>query len=292
MPAPAKAGLPVSLSPAEAVVLLGQRMDGRAARVLRPRVVSGLPLLVADLPAPFTAAFSTRHGGTSPAPWQSLNLSPRVDDGDEHAAANRAWFAQAVAALGGPEGDPAATLLSPLQVHGTRCVGAAEQRARPDLACDGLIMHPELDAGLVPLLLFADCVPVVLVGDVDAAVVHAGWRGLLGGVLQEAARAMTGPPGAAIIGPSIGPCCYRVGADLAADFARRYGADVALPGPRVDLWRAAAVALAEVHVSPARVTNPRLCTACNHDLFFSHRRGGPTTGRHGVAIWAGRAGRC
>ena len=201
-------------------------------------------------------------------------------------------------------------LISPLQVHGVRVVGASEYRqasladassARAAVSttaipsteadgCDGLVVHRELDRGLAALLLFADCVPVILAGEVDVAVAHAGWRGLLGGVVQEAARRMTAPPGLAFIGPSIGPCCYAVGDDVAEAFSRRYGARAVIDGraggaPHVDLWAAAEIALQEVEVPAARVVNPRLCTSCNADLFYSHRVSGGVTGRHGAVAW-------
>lgn len=176
--------------------------------------------------------------------------------------------------------------MSPYQVHGVRVTGTAEYAAEPeDRPCDGLTYRSPLDRGLVPLLLFADCVPVLLVGEVDAALVHGGWRGLLGGIVQQGAAAMTAPPGLAVVGPSIGPCCYRVGDSVARDFALRYGAGVVLPGPRLDLWEVAALAAAEVGVPRSRLVNPRLCTSCNHDLFFSYRVDGSQAGRHGAAVW-------
>ena len=71
---------------------------------------------------------------------------------------------------------------------------------------------------------------------------------------------------------------------MAAGFARRFGAEVAGRG-RVDLWAAAAAALLELGVAPVRIVNPRLCTACNRDLFYSHRMEGPETGRQGCVAW-------
>jgi hypothetical protein len=92
----------------------------------------------------------------------------------------------------------------------------------------------------------------------------------------------------AVIGPSIGPCCYRVGTELGERFERRYGLGLFREG-YLDLWSAAERALAEVGVETALVTNPRLCTSCNHDLFFSHRRDGGPTGRHGLLAWLAAA---
>lgn len=242
-------------------------------------------MLVADLPHPFRAAFTTRHGGVSGGAFSSLNLSG--GQGDELASVedNRARVAAALTALDGGRRS-ALELVSPRQEHGLRVVGAAEYASEGTRTpCDGLTMRTPLDDGLAALLLFADCVPVILVGEVDVAVVHGGWRGLVGGVVQQGARAMTGPPGAAFIGPSIGPCCFTVGEEVAEAFARRYGDEVVLEGRRVDLWRATERALAEVEVPAARVVNPRLCTVCNRDLFFSFRGDGPLTGRQGAVAW-------
>lgn len=271
------------------VAVLGGRMHPSARGRLKARECEGVPLLVADLPGSVRVAFTTRHGGVSAGAFSSLNLS--VDQGDDPGAVqmNRDRLA---AALAGVEGGrrSALRLVSPRQEHGLRVVGAAEYARDPSrTGCDGLTLRPPLDDGLAALLLFADCVPVILVGDVDVAVVHGGWRGLVGGVVQQGARAMTGPPGAAFVGPSIGPCCFTVGEEVAQAFARRYGDDVVCGGPRVDLWKAAERALAEVEVPASRVVNPRLCTACNRDLFYSFRGDGPHTGRQGAVVWAAEA---
>ena len=104
---------------------------------------------------------------------------------------------------------------------------------------------------------------------------------------------MTGPPGSAVVGPSIGPCCFTVGREVADAFARRFGASVVLESedaggpPRVDLWEAATLALVDIGVPRTGVLNPRLCTVCNNDLFYSYRMEGPVTGRHGCVAWAG-----
>jgi YfiH family protein len=259
---------------------------------LRPAEREGIALLVAELPAPFGAAFTTRCGGVSAGAFSHLNLSPRVGDAAAAVVENRGRLARVLDPAGAP-----VELVSPLQVHGVRVVGAADYRhasllgtsSEPD-GCDGLVVHRDLDRGLAALLLYADCVPVILAGEIDVAVAHAGWRGLLGGVVQEAARRMTAPPGLAYIGPSIGPCCFTVGDEVAEEFGRRYGAHTVVEpvggeSARVDLWAAAEVALAEVEVPAARVVNPRLCTVCNADLFYSHRLSGGVTGRHGAVAW-------
>ncbi len=175
-------------------------------------------------------------------------------------------------------------------------VGASEYVGEAEgTPCDGLTLNPLLDRDLAAVLLFADCVPLVLYGDVDMAVAHGGWRGILGGIVQQAGMAMTGPPGGAVIGPSIGPCCFTVGQQVADAFALRFGPEVVLApsetggSPRVDLWEAAVRALGEVGVPRGGVLNPRLCTVCNNDLFYSYRLEGPVTGRHGCVAWAAAA---
>lgn len=268
-----------------ALAALAARLHPSSRKRLAARESEGVLLLVADLPHPFRAAFTTRHGGVSGGAFSSLNLSG--DQGDEFALVedNRVHLTAALMAL---EGGRRASLelVSPRQEHGFRVVGTAEYaREGTRTPCDGLTLRAPLDDGLAALLLFADCVPVILVGEVDVAVVHGGWRGLVAGVVQQGARAMTGPPGAAFVGPSIGPCCFTVGEAVAQAFARRYGDEVVCEGPRVDLWRATERALAEVEVPPARVVNPRVCTVCNRDLFFSYRGDGALTGRQGAVAW-------
>jgi len=87
---------------------------------------------------------------------------------------------------------------------------------------------------------------------------------------------------AAAIGPGIGPCCYEVGDEVAGPFRDRYGADV-LRDRRLDLWTAAERALNAAGVADVNRTD--LCTSCNPDLFFSHRRDAGRTGRQGMIAY-------
>jgi len=192
----------------------------------------------------------------------------------------------------------AAQLVSPLQVHGLRVVGTSEyadetaerlREGQEPLGCDGLTLHAGLDVGIAPLLLFADCVPVVLAGEMDVAVLHGGWRGVLDGIVAQGAAAMVGPPGMAFIGPSIGPCCFAVTAELAEDFADRYG-DRVVAGtkddPHVDLWAAVEVALAEVGVPAPPMWSTRACAPAATTTCSSPT--GPTTRSRAVkAAWPG-----
>ncbi len=293
---------------ARAGVPLSDRMDPVVRDRLHVCERAGLQVIEADLPGTFRAFFTTRSGGVSAGPFASLNLDPRSDDVSKSVAVNRARVSAAVGCVAqGVEGRDAVPLserddlsarrlVTPAQVHGTRVVGAADYAAaatmdtegRYDQPCDGLTLHPLMDRGLAVLLLFADCVPVIMAGDVDMAVVHCGWRGLVGGILEQAGRSMIGPPGSAVIGPSIGPCCFTVGDDVARVFAGRFGSSTISEG-QVDLWLAVATALSELGLREQSIVNPRLCTCCNRDLFYSYRAEGPVTGRHGAVAWAEEA---
>jgi YfiH family protein len=259
-----------------------ERIDPPARSRFAVRTIGDTPVLVPRLPQPFRAFFTTRLGGDSSGAFASLNLDLRSPDSPTAVAGNRERIAR----------DVGRKLVSPLQVHGLRVVGTSEYDGEREVSpCDGLTLNPVLDREFAAVLLFADCVPLVLCGEIDMAVAHGGWRGILGGIVQQAGLAMTGPPGKAVIGPSIGPCCFTVGQEVAQAFSERFGPEVVLApresgGPsRVDLWEAVTRALGEVGVRREGVANPRLCTVCNNDLFYSYRLEGPITGRHGCVAW-------
>jgi hypothetical protein len=266
----------------QALTDLDQRMDASSRAWLAARELGGLPVLEARLPGLFRACFTTRVGGGSEGPFASLNLDGRSEDRLEVVTGNRELVERAVGRR----------LISPSQVHGVRVAGVSEYATEdPGSPCDGLTIHQDIDRELAAALLFADCVPVVLCGEVDMAIAHGGWRGILGGIVQQAGRSMMGAPATLVIGPSIGPCCFTVGEEVAESFARRYGSEVVSREgtergcARVDLWEAAARAASELGVQRMHVVNPRLCTVCNNDLFYSYRLEGPVTGRHACVGW-------
>ncbi len=233
----------------------------------------GLPLIRWDAPGPYAVAFSTRVGGVSEAPFDTLNLGRLTDDDPACVAENRVRLCDEV-------GTEPELLRYGKQVH-----GATVRRAgRGHEPGDGLWS----DSPGEPLLVFtADCLPVALVRTSDGeppavAALHVGWRGLLAGIVQAAVSALDGGPLAAAIGPGIGPCCYEVGDDVAAPFRERYGEEVA-PDGRLDLWRSAELALEASGVESVHRTD--LCTACNPELFFSHRRDRGRTGRQGMVAY-------
>ena len=219
---------------------------------------------------PYEVVFSTREGGVSEGPYASLNLGRLTGDEVERVDENRRLLCEEIGA------DPSALALN-RQVHST-LVHRAEAGVRGEPG-DGLWTE---ERGLPVLAMAADCLPIALVrADVDApavAVVHAGWRGLLDGIVRVGAGTLGGRVRAAI-GPAIGPCCYEVGPEVAEPFREAFGADV-LHGRNLDLWTSAERALNAAGVE--EVQRVDLCTACNPDRFFSHRRTGKPRGVQGV----------
>ena len=228
-----------------------------------------IPLLWWDAPGPYEVAFSTRRGGVSSGPYESLNLGRLTDDAPENAEENRRRLCNAV----GADYD---RLAMNRQVHAATVNRAeAGERGREG---DGLWTD---EPGLPMVKLTADCLPVALVrldGTPGLALLHAGRLGLLEGILEAGAAALGGSRFAAAVGPGIGPCCYEVGDDIAAAYRARFGAS-AVRGRNLDLWSVAERILRKAGATP--VERIDVCTACN-DEFFSHRRDGGVTGRQGV----------
>lgn len=230
-----------------------------------------------EAPGPYRVAFSTRLGGVSEGPYASLNLGLLTDDEPERVRENRRLLCERV------DADPATATMA-LQKHGA-LVARADRRGvtRPGVdftPCDGLWTD---EPGEAILLIAADCLPIALCradgGKPALAVLHAGWKGLLEGVVVRGALALGDGPFAAAIGPAIGPCCYEVGEEVAGRYRERFG-DGVLRGRNLDLPEAAERSLREAGVESVERTD--LCTACRPDLFFSHRRDGGLTGRQGA----------
>lgn len=231
--------------------------------------MTGVALLRWRPRGPYEVAFSTRLGGVSDAPYASLNLGILTGDAPERVHENRRVLCEAF-------GADADALVYNRQVHGVhvRRAGAADEPG------DGLWT----DEPGRPLLVFAaDCLPIAIArndGERPAlALVHAGWKGLLAGVVAAGAEALGGGSLVAAIGPGIGPCCYEVGDEVAAPYREAFGPGILRDG-RLDLWSAAEQALRAAGV--AEVERTDLCTACRPGEFFSHRRDGGVTGRQGA----------
>ena len=124
----------------------------------------------------------------------------------------------------------------------------------------------------------ADCVPVLLAGPNGLAAVHAGWRGLVGGVIPAVLEKL-GEAETAWIGPTIGPCCYEVGEEVAEQFPE----ETVVPGPRPHLDLIAATRLQLKGVEDIRIVE--ICTRCAADRLYSYRREGKGVGRNAAFIW-------
>jgi polyphenol oxidase len=221
-------------------------------------------------------AFTSRAGGMSGGPFRSLNLGALTADEPALVAENRR---RAVAATGA---DPEAATMA-WQVHGADVREVDDAPASGRFLAPGAEPFPKSDGlatglpGRPLVLLTADCLPVAVAGGGRLAILHAGWRGLVAGILERGAGRV-GPGPVAAVGPGAGPCCYEVGDDVAAPLRERFGADVVRDG-RADLWLAAERALRAA--GAARVDVARECTICG-GRYFSHRRDRGVTGRQGV----------
>jgi len=228
------------------------------------------------------AAFSTRLGGASETPFDSLNLGLLTADDGEAVGENRRRLA---AALGFEPGQIAYAR----QVHGTRLIehpgpficsfsstGDKKEQASAPPEADGHVLRA---AGTAALVFTADCLPVAVSGPKGMAMLHAGWRGLAGGILAAGAEAVGAT--SAAIGPGIGPCCYEVGDEVLESFSG-LGEGVAA-GRMLDLPEVARRMLRAAGVE--RVESAGLCTSCEAELFYSHRRDRGRTGRQSGIGW-------
>ena len=231
--------------------------------------------LEAELPGA-RAAFSTRLGGASAGPFESLNLGLYTDDEEVAVRTNRARL---TAALGrDPEG-----VLFGFQVHGGELIRREEapdpnpftRDARPEDADGQVTSNP----ALTPLVQVADCLPVAIAGERGVAMLHCGWRGLAAGIVERGVAEVGAT--AAAVGPGIGPCCYEVGPEVLDAFAEL--GDGIADGRMLDLPEVARRTLATAGVDT--VVASGLCTSCNPELFFSHRRDAGRTGRQAGLVW-------
>lgn len=226
----------------------------------------GVRWLEADL-GKARAAFSTRLGGVSEPPFDSLNLGILTED--DHGAVEENRHRLALALDRTPE-----KVVFALQVHGTRLI--EHPAVSPPAEADG---HVVREGELTPLVFVADCLPIALYGRRGLALVHAGWRGLAGGIVGAAAEAVEAT--AAAIGPGIGPCCFEVGDEVLGSFSD-LGEGIAA-GRMLDLPEVARRLLAQAGVD--RIESAGLCTSCEAGLFFSHRRDRGRTGRQAGIAW-------
>lgn len=225
--------------------------------------------------------FTTRRGGFSSGPYESLNLGRLTADRPEDVRRNRAALKEQLGV------QPAYIR----QVHGTAVRRVVERPVDPTDAVE----LPEFDGqatampGVAPMVMTADCLPVAVAGAGAVAMLHAGWRGLAGGILAEGVAAVRGLGAegllAAAIGPGAGPCCYEVGEEVHAAFTDQ-DLDIRR-GRNLDLKAIAREQLRRAGVEV--VHDVGLCTICGDPtLLFSHRRDGGITGRQAGLVWLSR----
>ena len=234
------------------------------------------------LPRGVRAAFTTRRGGVSTAPWDSFNLGAHVGDAPEHVNANRARL-RALLKL---PGDPG--WLN--QVHGSAVVDfdAVPAATAPPTA-DAVIATR---AGRACVIMVADCLPVLFVSRdgerVGAA--HAGWRGLASGVLEHTVRALGVAPAqlSAWLGPAISQRHFEVGAEVRDAFvAADPGAGAYFVANERGRWQSDLAGLARRRLTAAGVgaiSGGEWCTFADPERFYSHRRDG-RGGRMAALIW-------
>lgn len=222
--------------------------------------------------------FTTRRGGVSEGPYESLNLGLWTEDEPARVLQNR----DRVAAIAGL---PRERLAQGRQVHGT-AVRRVPQAPAPEGALEPADGQATGAPGVAPIVLTADCLPIALVAPGAVAMLHCGWRGLAAGIVAEGVAALRGLGAgegiAAAVGPGAGGCCYEVGEEVHAAFAH-HGEGVRR-GRLLDLK---AVARRELEAAGVdRVHDTGLCTLCGDPaLFFSHRRDGGATGRQAGVAW-------
>lgn len=231
--------------------------------------------------------FSTRIGGVSTGRYASLNVGARWGDDGALVDENRRL-------LGADAGFDPLRLATVRQVHGGICaVNEGLDRAALALVeADALLCtEPGRTVGVYT----ADCVPILFCDDAGrVAAAHAGWRGTLAGIAAATVEALV-LAGArretirAAIGPSIGPCCFAVGEEVATAFDAIEGAVQRRPEskPHVDLRRANRTLLVAAGIDPARIDAQPPCTFCEPDRFFSFRRDGGGIGQMLSFITAG-----
>lgn len=243
--------------------------------------MSSEPWIVPDWPAPVAvrSLLTTRQGGVSQGMYASLNLGDHVGDDPIAVTTNRARVGNLI-------GKP--VWLD--QVHGIRVVDVARY--------DSTDSPPQADAafsrepGVACVVMTADCLPVLFCNESGTVVAaaHAGWRGLLAGVLEETIRAMAVPGNTLIayLGPAIGPLAFEVGDEVRAAYvAENSAAAAAFKPAAAGKWLADIYLLARQRLTRQgveRIYGGSFCTVSDPERFFSYRRNGQT-GRMAAMIW-------
>lgn len=245
----------------------------------------------------FVHGISTRYGGVSCGPFDSLNLGLHVEDDADRVRENRRRFCRGL----GVEAQAAVTCQ---QVHGDRIVRVtAENKGAGFLDYENAIADTDAlitnEKGLALMLFFADCTPILLADPVHRAVglAHGGWKGTVSSIAAKAVAAMAREFGSrpadmlAAIGPSVGSCCYQVGDEVATrfreafpDFVGEILRDKGADGTYLDLQLCNTRQLETAGLQAKNIANAHVCTACNSRQFFSYRAYNGKTGRIAALI--------
>lgn len=234
--------------------------------------------------------FSTREGGYSSAPYNSLNLGLKTEDNQKAVLNNTKRFCAAVDV-------DFESLAASDQVHKDKIhivteadKGKGYTRERDYSEVDALITNVR---GVPLISFYADCVPLYFVdpGKKVIALAHAGWKGTalkIGSkVVSKMVEEFNSDPREiiAVIGPSIGVCCYEVDKEVIGKFNKNFTDTSAFAFQKdngrymIDLWKANKMSLEEIGLSDRNIELSKLCTGCDTSRFFSHRMEGPFTGR-------------
>jgi YfiH family protein len=215
--------------------------------------------------------FTAREGGVSEGPYAELNLGLRTDDDPEAVSANydllavQTGLSRRVFALGN-------------QVHGIEVRALREPPSDEDRAAEADGQATRLE-GVAPMVLVADCLPIALSTGDGVAMLHGGWRGLAGGIVERGVAVLRGLGARgelhAAIGPGAGPCCYEAGDDVHEAIGHSVGRNVDLKAAADERLRAAGA---------TSVEDVGICTI-HDERFFSHRRAGGVTGRQAGVVW-------
>jgi len=240
----------------------------------------------------FKHCFSTRIGGVSKNEFASLNLSKTRENNAENKKEN---YERVCRAIGVDYGS--LTLVNYEHGVGVHCAAAEDagkgvSRETDFPHCDAIITDV---SDVTAVTLHADCVPVFMADTKKrvAGVAHAGWKGTLLGIVPKMADVFMKQYGSAPedmivgIGPHIMECCFEVKSDVAVPFIESYGDSVVNKkddGMYLDLQAVLLAQLERTGILPQKVTCADMCTYCNPDLFYSHRRDNGKTGAMGSFI--------
>lgn len=233
----------------------------------------------ADWPAPknITALSTTRFSGFSQSPYDSNNLGTHVGDNQEHVCKNRQQLRSELQLPGEP--------IWLEQTHSTVCViPEYDSNRNADAAVSRSPQHPLV-------ILTADCLPITLCNreGTEIAAIHAGWRGLFNGIVENTLQKMHSVPTdlMAWIGPAICQQCYEVGDEVYASFTNKYPKSTAAFRATHAKWLANLAQIAEIVLNSAGISSVYQSGLCTFELkneFYSYRRASQT-GRMGTLIW-------